>query len=179
MLDRLTAPAFNRNFSFQLIDPEYIKLPNGAEVIFVNGGEQNVVKIELIFPAGRWYEKTWGTSYFTTQLLAKGTATKNSFQVASTFDQLGAHYEVTPGADYVTLSLYSLSRNFHQALDLMMEIVWESVFPEKELHQSKSIYNQNLKVNLEKTSFLASRLFKKVLYGEQHPYGKVLEENDV
>lgn len=179
MLDRRVAPVFNRNFSFQLIEPEYRKLQNGAEVIFVNGGEQNVIKVELVFPAGRWYENPWGTSYFTTQLLVKGTATKNSFEIASTFDRLGVHFEVSPGVDHITLSLYSLTRNLSQSLDLMIEVVRESIFPEKEIEQLKSIYTQNLKVNLEKTSFLASRSFKKVLFGAHHPYGKELEESDV
>ncbi|HEX5171343.1 MAG TPA: insulinase family protein, partial [Cyclobacteriaceae bacterium] len=54
-----------------------------------------------------------------------------------------------------------------------------SIFPEKEIQQLKSIYTQNLRVNQEKTSFLASRLFKKTIYGEHHPYGKELNEEDV
>ena len=53
------------------------------------------------------------------------------------------------------------------------------MFPEKELEQLKSIYLQNLKVNKEKTSFLASTLIRKKIYGEAHPYGKELEESEV
>lgn len=179
MLDRRVAPVFNRNFSFQLIDPEYKTLHHGAEVIFVNGGQQNVTKVELIFPAGRWYENPWGVSYFTTHLLNKGTASKSSFEISSIFDRLGAHFDVSPGVDHITLSLYSLTKNLSKALDLMIEIVNGSIFPDKELEQLKSIYTQNLKVNQEKTSFLASRSFKKVLFGNHHPYGKELEESDV
>jgi zinc protease len=55
----------------------------------------------------------------------------------------------------------------------------QPVFPEKELDQMKAIYQQNLKVNLEKTSFLASKLFRKSLFGEDHPYGKELEEKEI
>jgi len=179
MLDRRVAPTFNRNFAFQLIDPEFIQLSNGTKIFFVNGGDQNVIKVELIFPAGRWSENVWGTSYFTTNLISKGTPSKNSFQIASQFDQLGAHLDVVAGMDFVTLSVYSLTRNLSQALDLLTEIIIESIFPEKEIQQLKSIYLQNLRVNEEKTSFLASKLFRKTLFGEQHPYGKELEENDL
>lgn len=179
MLDRRVAPVFNRNFNFSLINPEYEKLDNGIEIFFVSGGDQNVIKVDLIFPAGRWYEHTWGTSYFTTQLSSKGTASKNSFEIASLFDQFGAHLDLSPGMDFVTLSLYSLTRTLPGALDLLSEIVHQPVFPEKEIQQIKSIYIQNLKVNQEKTNFLASKLFRKTLYGEMHPYGKELEKEDV
>jgi len=179
MLDRRVAPVFNRDFSFSLIHPEYEKLSNDIEIFFVSGGDQNVIKVDLIFPAGRWYEHTWGTSYFTTQLSSKGTTSKNSFEIASLFDQFGAHLELSPGMDFVTLSLYSLTRTLPGALDLLCEIVNQPVFPEKEIQQIKSIYIQNLKVNQEKTNFLASKLFRKTLYGEMHPYGKELEKDDV
>lgn len=179
MLDRTVAPAFNRNFSFSLIDPDYVKLPNNIEIYFVSGGDQNVLKVDLIFPAGRWYEETWGTSYFTTQLSSKGTSSKTSFEIASSFDQFGAHLDLNAGMDFVTLSMYSLTRTLPPALDLLTEIVYQPVFPEKEIEQVKSIYLQNLKVNQEKTSFLASKLFRKILYGENHPYGKELEKGDV
>jgi predicted Zn-dependent peptidase len=179
MLNRQIAPAFNRNFSFQLIAPEQIKLPNGTDLILLNGGGQNVIKVEVIFPSGRWYEKNWGESYFTTQLLTKGTKSKNSFEIASIFDQLGAHFEISAGLDFVSLTLFSLTRNLSASLDLLIEILNEPVFDEKEIQQVKSIYLQNLKVNQEKTSFLASRLFRKVLFGDDHPYGKELEEGEI
>lgn len=179
MLDRRVAPAFNRDFTFKLIEPEFEQLPNGTKILFVNGGDQNVIKVDLIFPAGRWNEDLWGTSYFTTNLLSKGTTTKSSFEIASQFDQFGAHLDVVAGMDFVTLSLYSLTRNLSPALDLLTEIIHESAFPEKEIQQLKSIYIQNLNVNQEKTSFLASKLFRKILFGEQHPYGKELDESDV
>jgi predicted Zn-dependent peptidase len=179
MLNRQIAPAFNRNFSFELIEPERIKLHNGADLILLNGGGQNVIKVEVVFPSGRWYEKNWGESYFTTQLLTKGTLSKSSFQIASIFDQLGAHFEISAGLDFVSLTLYSLTRNMPSALDLLIEIITASVFDEKEIHQARSIFLQNLKVNQGKTSFLASRLFRKALFGDSHPYGKELEESDV
>lgn len=179
MLDRTAAPAFNRNYSFDLITPDYQTTGNGIPVYFVNGGDQNVLKVELIFPAGRWYEAAWGASYFTSNLLSKGTPGKSSFAIASQFDQLGAHVEVVSSADFVTLSLYSLTRNLQPALELLAEIIQTPAFPEKEFDRIKSIYLQNLKVNQEKTSFLASKLFRKTLYGENHPYGKELEPGDV
>jgi predicted Zn-dependent peptidase len=60
-----------------------------------------------------------------------------------------------------------------------MELLLESVFPLKELEQLKSIYLQNMKVNREKTSYLATTLFRKNIFGESHPYGRDLEDEVV
>jgi zinc protease len=179
MLDRITPPPSNRSTSFDLIQPTKITLSNGVLVYFIGGGSQDVLKLDIIFKAGRWFENQWGLSYFTSNLVTKGTASKTSFEIAQIFDLYGAHLEVTSGLDYVTLSLYSLTSKLESSLVLLLEILSVPSFPEKELQQSKSIYLQNLKVNQEKTSFLASKLIRKNIFGEQHPYGKELDENDV
>jgi zinc protease len=179
MLDRKTPPPFNRSTSFDLIQPAKFTLPNGASVHFVNGGGQDILKIDIISNAGRWFEKQWGLSHFTSTLLTKGTASKNSFEIAEIFDRYGAHVEISAGLDTATLSLYSLGYNLSPVLNLLLEILEGPVFPEKELTQARSIYLQNLKVNEEKTSFQASRLIRKNIFGEEHPYGKELDEQDL
>lgn len=179
MLDRTIAPPFNRNTEFELIKPEKLTLGNGAEAYFIAGGGQQVIKVELLFKAGRWYESTWGAAYFTGNLLSKGTKQKSSFQIAQIFDLYGAHLEVSAGLDVVSVSLYSLTKHLEPTLRLLVELLTDSIFPEKELDQTKSIYLQNLKVNNEKTSFQASKLIRKNLFGENHPYGKELDDKDV
>jgi zinc protease len=179
MTHRTVAPPFKRSLHFELIEPLRVTLRNGIETYFVSGGKQDVIKIELIVKAGRWIENAWGASHFTSNLLLKGTEQKSSFQIAQTFDFYGAHVEISPGLDVVSVSLYTLTKNLAPTLALLLEVFTLSVFPEKELEQSKNIYLQQLKVNNEKTSFQASKLIRKNLFGESHPYGKELEEKEV
>ena len=179
MLDRTIAPPFKRSTTFELIKPQKKILSGGAEAYFVLGGTQEVSKIEIIFPAGRWVEKAWGGAYFTSNLLSKGTEKKTSSDIANLLDRYGAHLEVNPGVDFVSLSLYVLNKNFEPTILLFLELLTESVLPQSELDLLKSIYLQNLKVNQEKTSFQASRLMRKNLFGETHPYGKELEAEEV
>jgi zinc protease len=179
MLDRTLAPPFKRSTSFELIKPEKKILKGGAECYFILGGTQDVSKIEIVFPAGRWVEKTWGAAYFSSNLLSKGSKTKTSFEIAHLLDLYGAHLEISAGLDHVSVALYILNKNFNTAVLLFRELLTESMLPVDELELLKSIYLQNLKVNYEKTSFLASRLMRKNLFSETHPYGKELEESDI
>jgi zinc protease len=179
MLNRKLAPPFNKSTAFDLLSPQKQTLKNGAEIYFVSGGNQEVIRIELVFNAGRWFEQTSGASYFSANLLSKGTSDKTSFEIAQAFDRYGAHLEVSPGLDVVSVSLFVLNKNADITLSLLLELLTASIFPEKEIEQIKSIYLQNLKVNNEKTSYQASKLIRKNLFGEVYPYGKELEENDV
>jgi zinc protease len=179
MLNRKSPPNFVQNTSFQLIDHEHITLPNGCELYFVPGGEQEVIKVEFIINAGKWSEPLPGISHFTSALLPKGTRKLRSKDISSALDFLGIHLEIHPGFDFTSISFYGLSRNIALTLDLIVDILLNPSMPENELKQAKDIYLQGLKINLEKTSFVASREFRKKLFGEAHPYGRDIEINDL
>lgn len=179
MLNRTLPPPFQRSNSFTLIQPVKTVLPNGLAITAIPGGDQEVVKIEFIFKAGKWQEPHPGVSYFVSHLLPKGTKSKNSFQISSEFDQYGVHVEVSPGNDFSSFTLYGLTKNIARFFDLSFELLTEPQFPEDEIQQAKDIYIQGLRINLEKTSYLASRLLRQTLFGEVHPYGRDAEVTDI
>jgi zinc protease len=172
MLDRTVQPAFQKSTAFDLLHPETITLKNNLPITLVRGGEQAVARIEFIFDAGKWYEEQPGVSYFTSHQLQKGTSSKDSYQISSETEQRGVHFEVSPGHDFTSLSLYGLTKNISEVFELTREIITRPIFPQAELDQAKDIYNQTLKINLEKTSYLASRELRKTLFGDNHPYGQ-------
>jgi len=177
MLDRKSAPAFSPLTNFQLPTPEVIKLTNGCNLVCLDTTQQDVIKIELLFKAGKWFESAPGVAHFTAQLLDKGVSDKTAYQIATWFDLYGASVEISAGLDFSSVSLYSLASNVHETLPLFFQLVTEPTFPEYELTQAKNIFIQNLKLNLEKNSFVASRNIRKNIFGESHPYGATLEES--
>ncbi len=179
MLDRKIAPRHIEITSFHLPSPEINKLISGVPLFVLGGISQQVVKIELVFSGSKWDETKNGLSYFTAQMLEKGTVTKTSFEIADCFDRHGASVEISPGFDFVSVSLFSLTKNIAKVLPLFTELVTSSVFPDNELTLQKEIFNQNLKINNEKTSYVASKLIKQHLFGNSHPYGRSIEEDDV
>lgn len=178
-LDRAVAPAFSLPPSFEL--PKVTRIPGsgGFDTLVFDQIPQELVKIELIFEAGRWQEPTPGVSYFTAHLLEKGTGKHNAQAIAEWFDRFGAHIEISSGADFSSISLYVLKKRLPNVLPMFAEMVTTPTFPESELELIKGIFKQNLRVNLEKNSFVASQLLKRNLFGPQHPYGSAVEEKDV
>jgi zinc protease len=95
MLDRKTAPRHAEINSFLLPTPEIHTLSSGIPLFVLRGVSQHVLKIELVFNGAKWIEPKNGLSYFTAHMLEKGTAAKNSFDIADFFDRHGASIEIS------------------------------------------------------------------------------------
>ena len=179
MLNRKLAPPFQKTLSITLPQPIEAILASGINIFGVHGIEQNVVKVEVIFSAGKWFESKIGLSHFTAALLEKGTHQKTADQIADTLDHYGASLEISPGFDFVSVSLYSLRTNLEHVFPLFLEILQDPSFPEAEWALMKEIFLQNLKISNEKTSYRAGVLIRRNIFGAIHPYGSTIEEPDV
>jgi zinc protease len=178
MLNRSIAPPFSQNFSFELPAAEVTPIADGVNFTFLGGLQQEVFKLEIIFNAGKWYEPKLGLSHFTSILLNKGTSDKSSKEIAELFDYYGAQIEISPGYDFTSVSLYALKKHVHEIVPLFCKILTSPMFRQEEFDLQRDIFLQNLKVNNEKNSFVASKLIRKNIFGAVHPYGSSIEEND-
>ncbi len=179
MLNRKSAPEFAEIKNYNLPTPEIIKLTNGVPLVHFDNVSQEVVKLDLIFKAGKWFEPKSGVSQFTAQMLEKGTSKRNSFQIAEVFDQLGTSVEISPGFDFTSISLYTLSKNLKKVLPILCEVATSPSFPLTEFGLMKDIVKQNQKINNKKNSHVASKKIRQNIFGAQHPYGNSLEESDI
>lgn len=177
MLDRSAAPPFIKSDTFELPGYQTAEV-NGIPLFIIPEVRQDILKIELIFQSGKWYEPKPGISHFTSNMLEKGTERLSSSELAEMFDRMGAHIEISAGYDHTAVSVYALRKNWKEATELFSEMIRTPSFDEEELELMKSIFLQNLKINKEKTSFVVSQLIRKMIYGA-HPYGTSLEEADV
>jgi predicted Zn-dependent peptidase len=178
MLNRQIAPPFYRSTQLNLLQPDKIISSSGAPLYVMQGGEQDVIRIEWVFNAGKVAETKIGQSHFTAQQLDKGTSNLTSLSLAEGFEKYGAHIDVSAGNDYTTLTLYTLSKHLHQVLPLLEEIIHQVIFPEDELMLAQSIAQQQYQINKEKTSFLAGKYFRSALFGN-HPYANEIEDSHI
>ena len=72
MLDRTIAPSFIKSDTFELPGHQTSEV-NGIPVFIIPEVRQDVLKIELIFHSGKWFEPKPGVSHFTSNMLEKGT----------------------------------------------------------------------------------------------------------
>ena len=142
---------------------------------YINTGEQEVIKLELVTHAGSHLETTPGSSFFASKMLAEGTVDRSSAEIAEQLDFYGAQLDISPGFDFASTSIYLLRDKLPQLLPLISEILTLPAFDQNELEIQKSLKADAIKVNLEKNQFVASRKIRETLFGDQHSYGHSLE----
>lgn len=176
MLDRLTPPPTRPLGRVDLPMAQVSHLANGARLHVLPHAAQPVVRLQVVVPAGRWYDPAPGVSLLTARGLLEGTRTRSARQIAEEVAFYGASLDCEQGFDRATLTLYCLAKHFDQLLVLVQDVLLNATFPAAELEQIKTRTVQNIRVERQKTSYLASERFAQNLYGPLHPYGVVFDE---
>ncbi len=166
MLNRTQAPDFKAVDHIHLIKPQHTSLPNGCPVYIFNSGDQELVRIEWIFGNLRFNPSKPLLNMAVNTMLTEGTSTRTSAQIADTIDYYGAFLQAEYGYDRSALTLYTLNRQLANTLPVILDILTDSQFPEKELQTFVRNQQQKLQVSLQKNDVLARRAFNKALYGD-------------
>jgi zinc protease len=148
-----------------------------ALIFGFNGYDNDIIKIDVIFDSGRWQEPAQQIASACSALIKSGTASLSSFELSEKIDFYGADIRATSGFNTFTFSASCLHKFLEPTLELLHTLMYEIIFPQKEI----DIYVENtvskLKVSEEKTDWQADRLFRATLFGTQHPYGYSLSKD--
>jgi predicted Zn-dependent peptidase len=147
------------------------RLDNGIEVYVVNQGTQEVIKVEVLFEAGRPYEHKPLVSRVTGALLREGSRHYPSGQIAEHLDYFGSSLKATVDMDCPSLVLYTLNKHLPQVLPVFRDLILEPTFLELEMLHFIERQCQNMEVELSKPEVQAYRAITEQLFGESHPYG--------
>lgn len=175
MLDRTIAPPVQPLARVTLPAADVLPLPNGARLHVLANDAQPVVRLQAVFRAGKLAEPKPGLATLTARMLLEGTRTRTARQIADEVAFYGASLECDAGFDRATLTLYCLTRHLPALLPLVQDVLTNPAFPESELQQLKTRTVQNVRVERQKTSFLASERFNELLFGEETPYGRAFD----
>lgn len=172
VINRTEAPEYKRIEEVKVPAIATQTLDNGQLVYWINAGQQPVIRLEIVFDAGAWYEPVAGVSSLAMRMLSEGTRSRSSAQISEYFDRYGAFLEQHSGTNRASLMVYGLTKHLPAILPMIQEMLLDSVIPEKELNHQKNISIQNLRVNLEKNNFVAGRVIREKVFGKSHPYGQ-------
>jgi predicted Zn-dependent peptidase len=178
MPDRRVAPPLRHTLNFELPKPEQFTQRDGMTGWVVRSDDQPVLRLEVLFGAGKIAETKEAVSTFTASMLEKGTLNRKAEEISRTLDHYSAHLEISPGMDFTTVGLYCLTRNLNEVLPLFMEIISEPSFDEEEFRIFREMFLQNLEISREKNSYLAGQAIRELVFGK-HPYGTTVSKRNV
>ncbi|MBK7433021.1 MAG: insulinase family protein [Chitinophagaceae bacterium] len=181
MINRKASPSIKDavEFNLQLKPYEHFTLDNGVPVYCIDAGAQDVLQIEMVFYAGNWIEEKKNLAAVTNFMLKSGTGSRTAYQINEDFEYYGAYCNRACYNETAVITLSTLNKQLPHLLPVVAEMITDSVFPESELSIYKQNSKQRLSVNLKKSDFVAARLSDAYVYGENHPYGRYTNREDI
>ena len=176
-LDRSSGvPYPTEKVEFQFPTLQTATLSNGAKVVLAQRTGVPLVEMNFQFNFGYAQENNdeLGYTNFMMSMLNEGTKKYSSLEFDEVLDSLGSNLGFGSGLDTSVATLSSLKANLSQTLDLAKEALINPTFPEKEIERIKKETLAGIIQEENRPASIAYRNIGKLLYGEEHPYGKPL-----
>lgn len=172
-LDRAARPEPAAAAAFAPPLPVHRRLPNGLQVTVVEKPGLPMVAFALLLPAGAIADPPArpGLSFFTAQMLAEGTATRSSQDIANAFEFIGARLSIETRRETSILSAETLTRHWPEALGLLADVVQNPTFPEHELERVRREHLTDLRRGKDDPTFIAEQLIPGLVFGRESRYG--------
>lgn len=175
--DRIKGPHIQNTFSLQFPDPELRTGKNGIQSYIFASQSAETVRIEAVFDGSAFSSPKLYASYIF-ELLTRGTSKRDAYTLNNLFDYYGTFISTDVQKDYASVVLFTLKKFLPRVLPLFREILLESELPADELALLQTSNINKLRINEQKTDYIANRSFQALLFGEEHPYGRMALEAD-
>lgn len=98
------------------------------------------------FPVGSRHEEAGqrGVTHFVEHLLFKGTATRSAFDIALAFDRIGGYLNAFTDRESLCLHCVVPALHLGQALEVMVDMVSNSLFEEKEIERERAVIQSEI-----------------------------------
>ncbi|HEX7285173.1 MAG TPA: pitrilysin family protein [Candidatus Angelobacter sp.] len=164
------APVSNEVLKVKLPRPVEATLPNGLTLLILEQHRLPTIQCNLWIKNGTISDPKDipGLASFTADLLREGTGKRNSTQIASELDEMGATFnaDASFGENLTTVSANGLSQSADKLLDMMSDIVLNPSFPADEIKKYVARERAGLIQLRSNPGFLARESFARAIYGD-------------
>ena len=145
---------------------------NGIRVVLETIPTVRSVTIGVWIGTGSRYETeaTNGISHFIEHMLFKGTATRSAREIAEAFDKVGGQVNAFTSKEYTCLYAKVLDEHASYAVDVLADMLFNSVFDAEELNREKQVIYEEIKMYEDTPDDRVHDLLSEATYGH-HPLG--------
>jgi zinc protease len=150
-------------------------LPNGARVIGTENTEIPTVTMSITIPGGHLMQANnlgkAGLASFFAQMMNEDTKNYTAEQMTVELQKLGSSLNVSSSTDGIVFSVQSLKKNVDATLALLQERMFNPMFNQDDFERNQKQRLENFKLQKAQPAAVASAVFAKVNYGENHILG--------
>jgi len=157
-------------------------LANGAELIVSEKNELPLVSFRITIQGGASQAESAtrrGLASLTASMMSEGTITRNGEALSNALQLLGTTININIGSENGSIAFQSTTNKFPQALEILADMLLNPSFPPDALERLRAQRLVTLTQGKDQPATIASRVFAKLLYGDEHPYGQNVTEESI
>lgn len=157
-------------------------LSNGAQLVVVEKHDLPLVAVNIDFVGGAsTFEPAdkVGLANFAASMLSEGTTTRTAEQLSDAQQMLGTQIVSGVGQESGTIRFTALKDRLQPALALLADMLLHPIDPAPALDRLRARTLVGLTQQRDDPNAIAGKVFSRVVYGDQHPYGRVITEQSV
>ncbi len=161
----------------ELVTPTFQKkvLDNGLTLLVAERHDLPLVSVNVAFSAGSSVDPKdkAGLAEITYETLLEGAGKLDAMGLDKAFADLGSSPFVSVGHDGAMVGTQVLTRNLDEATRLVADIVLRPQFRQASFDRRKQQQLADLALQVGNPRYLAGETFAEVVFGAEHPYGKL------
>jgi predicted Zn-dependent peptidase len=149
------------------VAPRREELPGGAVLLSLPMRTAHAVTLGVWLRSGSQDEPTGlgGISHFIEHIVFKGTEKRSAYEVAATFDRLGAAVDAFTTKDLVAFTVKVLPEYFEPAVELLAEMLLEPAFDPQLVRLEQDVVVEEIQEALDTPEDRLHDVFAARLYG--------------
>jgi zinc protease len=157
-------------------------LANGAELVVSEKHDLPLVAFAIALLGGSsQFEPASrrGLASLTASMMSEGTKTRDGEKLSNDLQLLGTNVMTGIGSESGSVSFISTADKFAGTLDILADMLVNSTFPAGALDRLRAQRLVSLTQAKAQPGSIAGRVFPKVLYGPEHPFGQMVTEESL
>ncbi|WKN32813.1 pitrilysin family protein [Porifericola rhodea] len=151
---------------------ELYTLANGIRVAHKQITHSKVVHCGFVLDIGSRDEKPeqHGIAHFWEHMAFKGTKKRKAFHILNRLDSVGGELNAYTTKEKICFYASVLDRHFDSAFELLTDITFDSVFPEKQIERERNVILEEMSMYYDSPEDAIQDDFDEVVFGK-HPLG--------
>ncbi|MHC2993106.1 zinc protease [Pontibacter sp. HJ8] len=155
-----------------MLDYHIHTLPNGIRVVHKQVQHTKIAHSGFILDIGSRDElpEQLGLAHFWEHMAFKGTAKRKSFHILNRLESVGGELNAYTTKEKLCFYSSVLDKHFEKSFELLTDITFHSIFPEKEIEKERGVILEEMAMYLDTPEEAIVDEFDSVVY-DQHPLG--------
>lgn len=177
-VQRAIPPTFSLLKPIRFNHPKKYICTNSIPIYVIDAGNEDIVKIDVMFEAGDWHQSQSLVASSVVSLLQEGSQHYTADEIAEKLDFLGSYMYTSVSKHSATISVYCLNKHFEETMVILEDIIKNPLFPEDKIKTYIKKKYQQYSIEAQKVEVISQKKFASILFGNLHPYGISAEPED-